>query len=447
MVVHIALGIGFGDEGKGSICDALCRKHKATTVVRFNGGSQAAHAVVLPDGKHHIFAQFGSGTLAGARTHLSRFMLVNPLTMDREAQVLQQTCGFDPYGKTTIDREALVTNVYQVAANRLREALRGKDRHGSCGMGIGETVDDSLQHPEMALRIQDLENWSVLCEKLEYSRQLKLNSLKHARLDADQRDVDPNYEVLLEPIRHYAERYARFAERVRIVDRDHLKTTLSEGDVIFEGAQGVLLDQDFGFHPHTTWSDTTLGNADKLLKEADFQGEVRRIGILRGYTTRHGAGPFPTETQNEFPSDTHNGFGTWQEGFRTGPFDLMLADYAIKVLEKTGSTLDELAITNLDKTPTNPRICTQYVFTKDGEETTCQNLAPRRLGQVELEYGSELTRLMFKFKPVYEALESRASLIWRIETKLKVPVTLCSVGPTYQDKLPTAKYLRTVHAG
>jgi adenylosuccinate synthase len=137
-------GLGFGDEGKGSIVDALTRKHQADLVVRFSGGAQAAHHVVTDDGREHCFAQFGSGTLAGASTHLSRFMLIDPLALVKEAEHLKQIGVVDPFERLTIDPRAPIITPYHRAMNRLRELSRGRQRHGSCGVGIGELASDMM---------------------------------------------------------------------------------------------------------------------------------------------------------------------------------------------------------------------------------------------------------------------------------------------------------------
>src|SRR5437763_522887 len=118
--------LGYGDAGKGATVDYLARLTAAHTVVRYNGGAQAAHNVVAPDGRHHTFAQFGSATfLPGVRTHLSRFMVLHPLAMVREAEHLGVLGITDALGRTTIDGDALVISPYQQAANRLRELARG----------------------------------------------------------------------------------------------------------------------------------------------------------------------------------------------------------------------------------------------------------------------------------------------------------------------------------
>ncbi|NUP38314.1 MAG: adenylosuccinate synthetase, partial [Streptomyces sp.] len=140
----VVVDLGFGDAGKGATVDRLCRGGGVTAVVRFNGGAQAAHNVVTPDGRHHTFAQFGSGTLHGVPTHLSRFTVVDPLALAAEADHLRGLGVPDPYGLLTVDREAPLATPYHAAANRLREQARGAARHGSCGMGVGEAARYAL---------------------------------------------------------------------------------------------------------------------------------------------------------------------------------------------------------------------------------------------------------------------------------------------------------------
>ena len=163
----IVVGLAYGDEGKGTIVEHQVRTRDAKLVVRFNGGAQAGHNVVLADGRHHTFAQFGCGTFAGAATLLSRHVLVNPSTLLAEARDLAGKGVPDPLRLMHIDREALVTTPFHVAANRLRELTRGDARHGSCGMGIGETVEDARLFPDHAIRIRDFEDATRLRRKLE----------------------------------------------------------------------------------------------------------------------------------------------------------------------------------------------------------------------------------------------------------------------------------------
>ena len=240
------------------------------TVVRFNGGAQAAHNVVTPDGRHHTFAQFGSGTFTpGVRTHLSRFMLVDPLALAAEAAHLAAAGVTDAVDRLTVDRDALLTTPYHRAANQARERARGSDRHGSCGMGIGETARYALDYPADAPRAGDCDAPRRLARKLAL-----LRSRLMAEFGAAQAAV-----LAAPPVSDVCAACQAFAGRVRLVDGTYLTRLLHAGPAVFEGAQGVLLDEWHGFHPYTTWSTTTFGNAETLLAEAGLA--ATRLGVVR----------------------------------------------------------------------------------------------------------------------------------------------------------------------
>src|SRR5262249_10547168 len=172
IVSHLAIvaGLGYGDSGKGTVVDWLCSplgSRPVQTVVRFNGGAQAAHNVLTRDGRHHAFAQFGAGTFTPrVRTHLSRFVLLDPLALAAEAAHLAIVGVPDALDRLTVDRDALLTTPYHPAANRARELARGNHRHGSCGMGIGETASYALAHPADAPRAGDCTSPPALARKL-----------------------------------------------------------------------------------------------------------------------------------------------------------------------------------------------------------------------------------------------------------------------------------------
>ena len=129
---YVCIGLGFGDEGKGSWVDHLVRKHEIRYVVRFNGGAQAAHHVVTPDGRMHVFAQFGSGSLVpGTKTMLSRFMLFEPLAFLSEASALEHIGVLNPMEGVIISENAPVITPFNQLLNQIREISRGLSRHVS----------------------------------------------------------------------------------------------------------------------------------------------------------------------------------------------------------------------------------------------------------------------------------------------------------------------------
>jgi adenylosuccinate synthase len=356
----ITVGLGFGDEGKGTVVDALVRRYNAKLVIRYNGGAQCAHNVVTDDGRHHEFHQFGSGTLVpGCRTLLTKDVLVNPLVMFTEALQLEKLGVPNALKQMFIDERALVTTPFHRALNRLREYSRKEMCHGSCGMGIGETMADSIRRPHGALRIGDLLDQKVLREKLNKTRNEMVAQVKQLPLDGcyEEEQVVKELSTFDVPLEEIVNKYNRFAANVYILDQDQIVDLLNENTVaIFEGAQGVLLDENHGFHPYTTWSTTTSTNAHLFLNEFGF-GQLSKleIGVIRTYATRHGAGPFPTYnrdlTQKVLSTGEHNETGPWQKDFRCGWLDLALLNYALQL----NGTVDGLAVTHVDRLKLYPQ--------------------------------------------------------------------------------------------
>ena len=338
----IVVGLGFGDEGKGAVVDALCHDGTVTSVVRFNGGAQAAHNVVVGD-RHHTFSQFGSGTLAGVPTHLSRHVLVEPIALAGEANDLDQLGVTDPLRLLTVHADALLTTPVHVAANRAREDARGHARHGSCGKGIGETAWYGLLAARGATPGDVVEDQAVTgtpgppptvgdCAHPAVLR-TKLDAL--ARFYEPLIGTGPSVDDLVSL-------YRDFAGAVRVTTGDEVGRLADRGRLVFEGAQGVLLDQRHGFHPHTTWSTVTPHNARDLLGHR----HATVLGVTRTYQTRHGAGPFPTEDHRvraRFP-ERHNDTGHYQGTWRAGHLDAVLLRYAIDAC----GGIDALAVTHLD---------------------------------------------------------------------------------------------------
>jgi adenylosuccinate synthase len=407
---HIAVvDLGYGDAGKGTVVDWLCATQPVHAVVRFNGGAQAGHNVVLPDGREHTFAQFGSGTLRAVPTLLSRFMVTDPLALVAEAEHLSTVGVDDPYGLLTVDRDALVATPYHRLANQARETARGSARHGSCGMGVGETVAYALAQPALALRFGDLSTPVLIRRKLRALRAWL------ADVHADLGVAQP-----MPAVDACAEVFAGVAALVRTVDSATLDGVIAEGRCVFEGAQGVLLAEWRGFHPYTTWSTTTFANAVELAGP-----DVYRLGVLRCFTTRHGAGPLVTEDQGLTGAlvDPHNHTGPWQGAFRVGHFDAVAHRYAVEV----SGGIDALALTSLDLAIAQLRICHAYRVL-DGLITHLRP-GPAR----DLAYQSSLTAQVSVATPVlHDAAPDDG--VAAVEAALDVPVALTSHGPTAADK-------------
>ncbi|WP_440072087.1 adenylosuccinate synthetase [Streptosporangium sp. OZ121] len=388
----IVTDLGYGDAGKGTVVDWLCAREPVQAVVRFNGGGQAGHNVVLPDGRQHTFAQFGSGTFRGVPTHLSRFMVVDPLSLAREADHLVELGVADPFRLLTVDRDALLATPYHVAAGRARELARGADRHGSCGMGVGETMAYALEHPGLAPVAGDCE------EPVRLAR--KLRALREA------------LGVTGPPVEDCVDAYRAFAERVILVGSSFMTALLRRRPVVFEGAQGVLLDEWHGFHPYTTWSTTTFANALELLDGVP----ATRLGVLRTYTPRHGPGPLVTEDAALALPEAHNGTGPWQGPFRTGHFDAVAHRYALAV----SGGADALALTHLDA-PVS-RMCVSY------------DIGELPVGAAgDLDGQAELTERLREAGPRYaDGIDDWPAAV---AEALGVPVWLGSSGPTAADKV------------
>lgn len=352
----IVVDLGFGDSGKGTVVDALVRRHAAGAVVRFNGGAQAGHNVVdSVTGQHHCFAQFGAGTFVpGCKTFLAYPFLVNPLAMFHEEQFLRNKGITNAFNRMSVDERCLVTTPYHRAMNRLRELARqqhtGK-RHGSCGMGIGETVAYAMAAGTQALYVHDLLHPEIATHKLETLRTVFQGCAAHLRLSADNDIVNKELSTLDYPVAELMERYTAWTRQVEVLDPLAVARFLGAQDtLIFEGAQGVLLDEDFGFQPHTTWSKTTALNANRVLDDAECRHERTVIGVLRAYATRHGAGPFPLYDDvltREMP-DKYNPENPWQARLRCGWWDFDMLRYSARVAKAHGG-LDVLALTCLDQ--------------------------------------------------------------------------------------------------
>ena len=408
----IVQGMAFGDEGKGATVDWLTRRHGAPLGVRYNGGPQAAHNVVTPEGLHHTFAQFGSGTLAGADTHLSRFTLVDPLALQREAEVLRAKVSYDPYSRLTVDPDAVVVTRYHVAANRAREIARGAGRHGSVGAGVGEARRDQLAGVYVTVRMAK-RGGDSLRDRIRLILERILLGLGETFRQNEEAlsifnsvaavEVSQLAEELAESMRYI--RPAVFSEAWgRALAA---RTIRGKGDavVVLEGAQGVLLDERYGFAPYNSWTDCTFANADRALDDYGLSAEHRqRIGVFRSYFTRHGPGPFPTESEEVRHPEVHNSAHRWMGEFRQGRFDGVLAAYAAECARP-----DALVVTHMDRHLPGTPVCNRYDPMPSTRTAEAINQA----------------------RPNYVRYEG--DFLELVRAHCGVPVIATSAGPTWED--------------
>lgn len=445
MRAYIIVDLGFGDSGKGLLTDFLARYFDAGVVVRYNGGAQAGHNVITPDGRHHTFSQFGSGTfIPGVKTYLSKYVVIHPSALLVEGDILERIGVHDAFSRIRVSEQALVVTPFHQAANHIREIARGEHRHGSCGVGVGEAVEDDLLNAENSVLAGDLSNPSKLRRKLRSIRDYKRGQLIELFQDRLTEEALAREWAIFERedvIDAWNSSISRIGDLGLVAPDSVLQSWLDQTETaIFEGAQGILLDADAGFHPFTTWSRCTAANANDLVKEMAPGSDVFQIGMTRSYAVRHGPGPLPSETDAlKSAVSEHNKFNEWQGAVRYGWFDAVLTRYAMDVAGK----LDVLAVTHLDVLSHLKTLsyCTGYKgpFTCDNSlvDSDVSNgiLTGFRLARLlSLAQREQFTRALFKVSPVFEACDTgEDKVLQKIESFIRQPVGIISTGPSAGD--------------
>lgn len=291
MIGRAVIGANYGDEGKGLVTDYLANQG-GDVVVRFNGGCQAGHTVVTPDGKRHVFSHFGSGTFLGLPTFLSQFCIVNPALFKKELAELE-TLGYRP--KVYVDPRCAVTTPFDMDMNQRIESERGDERHGSCGVGIFETI---RRHQHRPLTMRHL--W----------RDMNIQGRVESIIDYYKIPATNDAHAMMG---HFLNDAKFFAEYVQ-----GCNYTTKWKDPIFEGAQGLLLSQDnVDDMPYLTPSFCGMRNVRHLAYKMDCK--VEPYYVSRTYLTRHGPGPLAHEYGAlTHPDDTNND-NPWQGKLRFAP--------------------------------------------------------------------------------------------------------------------------------
>jgi adenylosuccinate synthase len=321
--VRAVIGAGYGDEGKGHVVDYLAPGNK-TLVIRFNGGAQAGHTVVLPDGRRHVFHHIGSGALVGADTFLGADFLANPIIFQQEMQALE-VLGVTP--RVFADPDVRITTPWDMIINQELEKQRGPHRHGSCGLGINETMKRS----EVAsFRISDLfRDTSAWVRKLHQILQVYVPArFEELKLSKPAIVDEPKLmnRFIADLVRFRADMACRSWDSA--LPQEYT-------NIIFEGAQGLRLDQGAPGFPHVTHSNTGLTNVARMMREANLD-ELDVFYVTRPYLTRHGEGPLEHELSGKptpLVEDKTNIPNEWQGSLRFAPLDLGVLQESI-VLER-----------------------------------------------------------------------------------------------------------------
>ena len=298
--VKIVIGANFGDEGKGYMTDYFAseanKQHKNCLVVCHNGGSQKGHTVVSPFGIRHVFHHFGSGNMTGAATYLSKDYIVNPIIFNKEYKDLKRK-GI--VTKTFIHKDCLVTTPFDMMINQIIEEYRNGNRHGSCGLGINETIVRNNKCGRIT--IYDVFNmlpliielYSNLDYVVSYYLPNRLKALGVESIPTKWVDILSKKENIIE---NYISDLYIMKSRIELID----DSILDKYDyVIFEGSQGLLLDQNnMEYFPHLTPSNTGLMNPVNIIKDKNVT-DIEVCYVTRTYMTRHGAGRFDTECNKD----------------------------------------------------------------------------------------------------------------------------------------------------
>jgi adenylosuccinate synthase len=412
----VIIGTQWGDEGKGKIVDWLTEK--AAAVVRFQGGHNAGHTLVI-NGKKTVLRLLPSGMMhETVQCFIGNGVVVSPEALIKEIRELE-AIGVSVRNRLKISEACPLIMPYHIALDQAREAKKGENKIGTTGRGIGPCYEDKVAR--RAIRVQDLFNTDIfttkLHENLDYYNFLLANYYHAPTLDANQ--VATEILALAEEIKPL----------VSDVSRKLFNLNKEGHKVIFEGAQGTLLDIDFGTYPFVTSSNCVAGGA---ATGAGISPNMISyvLGIAKAYTTRVGSGPFPTELTDEIGqglASRGNEFGSVTgRARRCGWFDAAALKRAVQINGVSG-----LCITKLDVMDGMEEIKICVGYKRDGKEYDI------------LPFGSDS---VVKCEPIYETIsgwsESTAGLtsyqqlpenakqyIRRIEEIIGTPIDIISTGP------------------
>ena len=417
----VVIGAQWGDEGKGKIVDWL--SERADVVVRFQGGHNAGHTLVVGD-KTYKLSLLPSGIVRQKISVIGSGVVVDPQALLDEIKVVtDQGVNISPETLILADNASLILDIHR-RIDKAREVIRGEKKIGTTGRGIGPAYEDKVAR--RAIRVSDLNDPDNLLLKLK--EQFSYHNIFLREADEEIASVEEAYEYL----QNLAPDILKFAQPVwrRLDEFRHM-----DKRILFEGAQGVMLDVDHGTYPYVTSSNTIAGQAATGSGTGPTTiGYV--LGITKAYTTRVGSGPFPSELTDSIGQtlgERGHEFGVVTgRKRRCGWFDAVMVKQAIKTSGITGIALTKLDVLDgFDEL----RVCDSYEL--DGEV---------------IDYFPSGTRQQAAVKPIYRTLEgwsesTRGARSWselpgnaikyirQIEELIEAPVALLSTSPEREDTI------------
>lgn len=417
MSAFIVLGAQWGDEGKGKMTDYLAED--ADVVVRFQGGNNAGHTVVVGD-KEYKLHLIPSGILYDDKLNvIGNGVVLDPKALFEEIDYLEGVGVKVTPEKLIISDRAQLIMPYHKVLDRLKEKARGKNDIGTTGKGIGPCYTDKFER--CGIRVCDLMHPEVFAEKLKENIEMK-NAYITKVLGGEALD----YNEILNEYLEFGKRLKPFIEETSVKVYNDIK---ADKTVLFEGAQGMLLDIDYGTYPYVTSSNTTAGGVSNGVGIGPNM-ITNAVGITKAYTTRVGKGPFPTELLDEtgewIREKGHEYGVTTGRSRRCGWLDLVIVKTAVRV-----SGLTSLAVTKIDTLAglDTLKVCVGYKF--DGKV---------------IDYFPASLEDLAKCEPVYEEFagwgedvanarsydelpENAKKYLERIEEFTETKISIVSVGP------------------
>ncbi len=417
MSAFIVLGAQWGDEGKGKMTDYLAEE--ADVVVRYQGGNNAGHTVEVGD-KQYKLHLIPSGILHDDKLNvIGNGVVVDPSAFFKELDYLENEGVKVTPSKLIVSDRAHVIMPYHKMLDALKEKARGKNDIGTTGKGIGPCYTDKFER--CGIRVCDLIDPIVLKEKLEINIQIKNDYITKV-LGGEALNLEAMYEEYVK----YGERIKPFVQDTSVRVFNEVK---KDKNVLFEGAQGMLLDIDYGTYPYVTSSNTTAGGVSNgvgigpnLITNA--------VGIAKAYTTRVGKGPFPTELENEtgewIRQKGHEYGVTTGRSRRCGWLDLVILKTTVRVSGLTSLVVTKIdTLAGLDKV----KVCTGYKFNDtiiDYFPASLEDLAKCEPIYEEFEGWDESVAEARS----YEDLHPNAKkYLERIEELTETRISIVSVGP------------------